>query len=181
MIVHMHKTSQWRLRPINRADLTASIQWRNDPETRDMVMGYAFPVTVDMEQAWYDRALADQGQRRASYAIANGQTDVAAGFIHLTDINWIWRSCELGVVIGESELRGQQIGREAVRQAVRIAFDTLNLTRITVRVLGINERALKMFCAIGFREEGRLRQAANVNGFATDIVILGLLSVDDVT
>ena len=175
----MHNPSKWQLRPINRGDLTASIQWRNDPQTRDMVMGYAFPVTEEMEQAWYDRALADQGGKRASYAIAKSETGPAVGFVHLTDINWIWRTCELGIVVGDPESRGQKIGPIATQQAIRIAFDILNLGRVTVRVLSVNGRALKMFQTVGFREEGRLRKAAIVNGSAIDIVLLGLLAGEE--
>jgi hypothetical protein len=56
-----------RLRPVRRSDAAVSIGWRNNPEIRNAVMGYCFPVTETMEDQWYDRILADQSGRRATF------------------------------------------------------------------------------------------------------------------
>jgi diamine N-acetyltransferase len=165
-----------RLRPIHRRDLEASIGWRNDPETRSLVMGYPFPVTEVMETAWYDRALADQAGKRASFAVSDLQTEAAIGFVHLMDIDWVCRSCELGIVIGDRARRGQNFGSEATRLVVDYAFSGLNLARIGVRVAAPNKGAYTLFRKIGFRDEGNLRNAAFVNGRAADVILMGLLA-----
>jgi RimJ/RimL family protein N-acetyltransferase len=167
-----------RLRPIGRADLAASITWRNDADTRALVMGYPFPVTEDMEAAWYDRMLADQGGKRASFGIADLESGALIGFIHLMDIDWVCRSCELGIVIGDKARRGQNFGQEAAQLAVDYAFSGLNLCRIGARVLASNERAITMFRALGFQQEGCLREAAFADGAKINVVMLGLLAGD---
>ena len=81
-----------RLRPITRADLAQSIIWRNDTATRQSVLGYPFPVTEEMEAAWYEQLGSEQGTTRASFAIEDSSDAVLAGFVHLTEIDWIVRS-----------------------------------------------------------------------------------------
>jgi RimJ/RimL family protein N-acetyltransferase len=165
-----------KLRPISRADLSLSVGWRNDPEIRASVLGYPFPVTNDMEAAWYDRLHAEQGVRRASFAIEDATDDALAGFVHLTDIDWIVRAANFGIVVGERARWGQGIGREATTLAIRYAFDTLNLRRIGLRVVAGNAAAEHIYRSLGFVEEGRLRQAAFVNGAFADVLLMSLLA-----
>lgn len=164
-----------RLRPIARADLVQSIGWRNDPETRVSVLGYPFPVTEDMETVWYDRLHAEQGRHRASFAIEDMTDGALAGFMHLTEFDWVARSSAFGIVIGDPARRGKGIGREATVLAVRYAFDTLNLHRVSLRVLAGNAAAEHIYRSIGFVEEGRLRAAAFVNGVFADVLLMGVL------
>jgi len=42
-------------------------------------------------------------------------------------------------------------------------------------VLSYNERALKVYRRLGFKEEGRLRQERFVDGAYHDLIIMGLL------
>jgi len=164
-----------RLRPLGRSDLVHSVKWRNDPAVRDAVIGYRFPVTDKMEEGWYDRVLADQGGRRATFAIEDCADNALVGFVHLTGIDWPCRSAHFGIVIGETDRQGRGIGGEATALALRYGFDTLNLTRIELRVLDDNVRARRIYAKLGFVEEGRLRRAAFVNGAATDVIVMGLL------
>ena len=71
-----------------------SLAWRNDPATRDAVLGYRFPVTEKMEEGWYDRILADQGGKRVSLAIEDLADSAHVGFVHLSDIDWPCRSAQ---------------------------------------------------------------------------------------
>jgi RimJ/RimL family protein N-acetyltransferase len=164
-----------KLRPIRRSDLTFSVGWRNDPEIRASVLGYPFPVTDDMEAAWYDRLHAEQGVRRASFAIEDTTDDALVGFVHLTEIDWVVRSANFGIVVGARARWGQGIGREATIMAIRYAFDTLNLHRIGLRVLVGNAAAEHIYRSLGFVEEGWLRQAAFVDGAFVDVLLMGLL------
>jgi RimJ/RimL family protein N-acetyltransferase len=164
-----------RLRPLGRSDLIHSVKWRNDPAVRDAVIGYRFPVTEKMEEGWYDQVLADQGGRRASFAIEDRTDGALVGFVHLTDIDWPCRLAHFGIVIGETDRQGRGIGGEATELAVTYGFETLNLDRIELRVLDGNERAHHIYKKLGFVEEGRLRRAGFVAGAPADVIVMGLL------
>lgn len=168
-------STKCRLRPLNRSDLVHSVRWRNDPAVRDAVIGYRFPVTEKMEEGWYDRVLADQGGRRASFAIEDIADGALVGFVHLTDIDWPCRSAHFGIVIGETARQNRGIGGDATELAILYGFETLNLDRIELRVLDSNERARHIYKKLGFVEEGRLRRAGFVAGVPADVIVMGLL------
>jgi RimJ/RimL family protein N-acetyltransferase len=163
-----------RLRPLSRSDLSHSLKWRNDPAVRDAVLGYRFPVTEKMEEGWYDRVLADQGGKRATFAIED-LDGALAGLVHLFDIDWPCRLAHFGIVIGESSRQGRGIGSEATALMMAYGFDTLNLERIELRVVDSNVRARHIYAKLGFADEGRLRRAAFIAGAPADVIVMGLL------
>jgi diamine N-acetyltransferase len=167
-----------RLRPIRRSDAAISIGWRNDPETRNSVIGYPFPVTEVMEDQWCEQILTDHGGRRASFAIEAKEECIFIGFVHLTEIDWPVRSAKFGVVIGDVSWRRRGIGSEATLLALEYAFKTLNLERIELRVTEPNLRARYIYHKFGFIEEGKLRRAAFLEGNPIDVIIMGLLRGD---
>jgi RimJ/RimL family protein N-acetyltransferase len=167
-----------RLRPVQRSDLARSLEWRNDPDTRSAVLGYRFPVTEEMEEGWYDRVLADQGGKRASFAIEDLADGAHVGFVHLGDIDWPCRSAHFGIVIGDKTRRDRGIGAEATWLVLAYAFGTLNLERVELRVVDSNPRARELYKRFGFVEEGRLRRAAFEAGKAQDVTIMGLLRAE---
>jgi RimJ/RimL family protein N-acetyltransferase len=152
-----------------------SIGWRNNPEIRNAVMGYRFPITETMEDRWYDQILSDQSGRRASFAIEENIDSVFVGFVHLTEIDWPCRAAQFGIVIGDTSYQCRGIGSEATRLALRYAFDTLNLDRVELRVSQPNARARHVYRKLGFREEGCLRRAAFIDGATIDVVVMGIL------
>ena len=164
-----------RLRPLQRSDLMRSIEWRNDPATRNAVLGYRFPVTEKMEEGWYDRILADQGGKRASFAVEDLSDNVHVGFAHLSDIDWPCRSAQFGIVIGDKRRQRRGIGGEATELVLAYGFDTLNLCRIELRVVDGNSHARHIYRKMGFVEEGRLRRAAFLDGTTVDVIIMGVL------
>ena len=130
-----------RLRPKYRNDVAASIAWRNDPETRAMVVDYPFSLTEILVSAWYDSMQADHAGKCASFAIADPQSGTAFGFLLLLDIDWGCRSCELGTILGDPERLGLSIGAEAAGLAVEYAFQDRNLARICARASAVDDRA----------------------------------------
>jgi diamine N-acetyltransferase len=130
-----------RLRPVRRSDALISIGWRNNPDIRNAVMGYRFPVTESMEDRWYDQILTEQSGRRATFAIEENTDGVFIGFVHLTEIDWPSRAAQFGIVIGDTSRQCRGIGSEASRLALGYAFATLNLYRLELRVSEPNTRA----------------------------------------
>jgi RimJ/RimL family protein N-acetyltransferase len=71
--------------------------------------------------------------------------------------------------------QGQEYGPEAMRWALDWAVETANLHRVQLKAYEWNERALTSYKRVGFREEGRLRQAIWRSGRWWDELILGIL------
>ena len=50
-----------------------------------------------------------------------------------------------------------------------------DLNRIHLSVLQINERAIKIYCSLGFSEEGRQRDAQFKNNRYIDVILMAIL------
>lgn len=82
--------------------------------------------------------------------------DQAVGFAILCSLDSINRSIELKRVVVSEPGRG--IGRKAIRQVTRMAFTELSAHRLWLDVYSDNERARRTYRALGFVEEGTLRE-----------------------
>jgi RimJ/RimL family protein N-acetyltransferase len=163
------------LRPLRAADRTTSVRWRNDPDIRDNVLGYRFPVTEAMEADWVDAVLKDQSRTRLVLAIEDKTDGALVGFVYLNNIDWFARNAEFGILIGERNRHGKGLAREALCLVAGYAFETLNLHKLYLRVVAFNKRALALYRAFGFVEEGVQRQQAFLRGRYYDVVLMGLI------
>jgi len=164
-----------RLRPLRAADRATSVRWRNDPDIRDNVLGYRFPITEAMEADWVGAVLKDQSRTRVVLAIEDKADDALVGFVYLNNIDWFARNAEFGILIGERNRHGKGLAKEALGLVAGYAFETLNLHKLYLRVVAFNKRALALYRAFGFVEEGVQRQQAFVRGRYYDVVLMGLI------
>ena len=96
--------------------------------------------------------------------------------ISLKDINWINRSAELGIFIGDKEFRGKGYGTEAIQLLLDYGFRYLNLNSVTLALLGVNERAYNCYLKCGFKYSGRDRNAIFLNGCYYDKIHMDILA-----
>ena len=161
------------LRPIEARDLVKLNAWQNDPEIRDLIMGFRGPVRLESTEDWI-RNMTDQNLKtRAIFAIRIGGE--IAGIAQLQMIDWVQRTAMLGVYVGDREARGGGIGEVAVSLILDYGFRALDLHRIGLEVLGSNERAKRLYERLGFIREGAMRQAYQRGGGREDIEFWGLL------
>jgi RimJ/RimL family protein N-acetyltransferase len=67
---------------------------------------------------------------------------------------------------------------DMMQTVLEACFAGWGVHRIGVRVEAGNERALALYRCLGFKEEGRLRQAAFRDGRHQDVLLLGQLAVE---
>jgi RimJ/RimL family protein N-acetyltransferase len=163
------------LRPLRAADRVVSVRWRNDPDIRDNILGYRFPITEAMEADWVDAVLKDQSRTRIVLAIEDKTDSACVGFVYLNNIDWFARNAEFGILIGERNRHGKGLAKEALRLVAGYAFETLNLHKLYLRVVAFNKRASALYRAFGFVKEGVQRQQAFLRGRYHDIVLMGLI------
>jgi RimJ/RimL family protein N-acetyltransferase len=87
----------------------------------------------------------------------------------------VHRSAMMGLRIGDAADRGQGYGRDALELAVNFCWNHLNLSRIGLVVFSVNERAIKLYKAFGFQEEGLLKRSVFIDGRYIDVVLMGLM------
>lgn len=96
------------------------------------------------------------------------------GLTSLDKINWISRNAYISIAIYDTNFWGRGIGEEATRLLLEYAFEYLNLYKINLEVYEYNERAIKLYKKIGFKEEGRLRKNNLRHEERHDVIMMGM-------
>jgi RimJ/RimL family protein N-acetyltransferase len=123
---------------------------------------------------WRQVYLGDQSGALVDLVIlGNGETPI--GLVSLWDRTIPHKGAELSIWIGATR-RNEGNGTEAIRLALRYAFDELSLHKIYLRVLEYNARAIRAYQKCGFQIEGRLRQEMKVEGQWHDLIYMGVLA-----
>jgi RimJ/RimL family protein N-acetyltransferase len=165
------------LREIARADLAAINAWRADRELVGLLGAPFRYIGLEVDTAWFEHYLKSRGDS-IRLAICRSDDGAIVGVVNLMQIDWVNRSAELSIQVGEASQRGMGAGEQAMRTAIRHAFEDLNFHRLHLTVLSNNERAISLYKKVGFKIEGCLRQALFKNGAYVDVLAMGLLVGD---
>ena len=161
-----------RLRALERTDLARSLVWVNDPEITHFT-GTLFPVSEVEEEAWYQRVTTDPSWRAFAVETADGRHVGNGGF---RNIQWIPRSAEAWLYIGERSQQNAGLGRAALVELLKFGFERMNLHRIWGHVFAYNERSIKMLEACGFEREGVMRDDVFRDGRYYDSYMVSVLA-----
>lgn len=81
----------------------------------------------------------------------------------------------VGIGIYRREDWGKGYGTDAMKLALRFAFNELNLRRVSLTVFDYNPRAVRSYEKCGFKIEGRCRGALLKDGQRFDLIYMGIL------
>ena len=161
------------LRPLEPADLEALHQQKNDLEIANMLVGFSSGYTMADLRDWLEHHRKRQDE--VLWAIVDRESQRCLGHVGLYQIDLRARVAEFGIIVGDKSSWNRGIGRTSTRLAVEFAFRELNLNRVQLRVLATNERAIRLYGSMRFREEGRLREAQFKDGRYVDVIVMGVL------
>lgn len=164
-------------RVVLRAPIASDVDDRlalgRDPEIVKMFGGdptNIAPLTRQMAQSWVN----DQIDLETAWIIEIAGRCV--GDIRLHSVNPMDARAILGLGILDPTLLGQGYGTEAITLLLKHAFGAMGLHRVSLRVIEFNERAIAAYKKVGFKEEGRERESALVQGQRYDDLIMGVLA-----
>jgi RimJ/RimL family protein N-acetyltransferase len=162
------------LRPLTSADATPTYAgWLNDPETTRFMESGRRVETVESIAAYIGKYEGRSDALFLAIVLKNGDRHV--GNVKLEPINWTHSSAVLGIMIGAADARGKGIGTEAVRLVLACAFREMKLHRVTLGVTADNEPGIRCYLKVGFKEEGRWREAIRRGNGFVDHVWMGIL------
>ena len=164
------------IRPFKRADISYFLKWFNDPEIVQYLDMY-LPMTEMGEEKFIEELGTTRADKDVLFVIeaVEGASNKPIGSCGLHQINAKDRDAIFGIIIGEKDYWSKGYGVEAARILINYGFQQLNLHRISSAAVAFNERSIKLHQKLGFREEGRLRQAMFKNGQYHDRIEFGLL------
>ncbi|KDN86103.1 GNAT family N-acetyltransferase [Kitasatospora cheerisanensis] len=167
-----------RLRALRSEDAQHHLRWRNDPEVVRWATagdpGFG-PVTAEAVALGFDTMLRLNPRESAVLTVEDLAGGQVIGMVDYRDLDPYAGAATLGVTIGEREFWGRGHGSEAVRLLVDHLFGAYGLLRLELDTWSGNERAVRAFTRLGFREEGRRRKAVLLDGKRYDSVLFGML------
>jgi len=162
------------LRPLglrDTDDLWVDVQ---DPDGQRLT-GLHHTFTYE-EIATYCASRADRTDR-ITLAVTDPRDGAYKGEVVLMDHDEPNRSASLRIGLAPTA-RGQGLGAEVLLLVLAHAFGPLGLHRVSLDVLAFNARAIRLYEKVGFRHEGRLRDAVWWEGVPRDLLLMAILATE---
>ncbi|MFT5759924.1 MAG: diamine N-acetyltransferase [Alteromonadaceae bacterium] len=165
------------VREIEKRDLKNINKWRSNKNTVNNLGSPFRFINEDTDVNWFENYMSSRS-RNVRLAICDSSNDELIGSVYLLSIDWINRSAEISIWIGDEKCRGKMVGFKAMSKMLTHAFCDLNLHRIYLTVLEKNERAINLYKKIGFLDDGFLRDAVYKNGQYHNMYMMSLLRTE---
>lgn len=163
------------LSPMNTEDAEIYTKWMNDFSVTDG-LGMSARITSLEGEKSYIESMTKHGEYQ--FAIVDINNDTLIGNGGFSNINHINKTTEVGLFIGEEDMRNKGLGTEALSLLVKYGFEYLNLNNIMLRVYSFNERAIKCYKKTGFKEFGRRHNTMIINNVSYDEIYMEMLRED---
>lgn len=118
---------------------------------------FDYPLNDTQLEKYIANANNDESETLV-YKVTDRETGDIIGHISLGKIDRKNKSARVGkVLVGDKNTRGKGIGKQMIREVLRIAFDDLGLHRVSLGVFDFNLTAIACYEKVGFIKEGLLR------------------------
>jgi RimJ/RimL family protein N-acetyltransferase len=112
---------------------------------------------------------------RIWFVVVLKENERVIGEAGLLRIFYPWRNTDLTIILGDKFAWGKGYGREATLLLLDYAFGALAMHRVSIGVVGFNDRALRFYEKIGFKREGIQRDGYFFNHQFSDFVMMSIL------
>ena len=165
------------LRYFREDDFNTLKSWSVSPEFLKQWAGpsLSFPIEDEELRKYMLNSNHPAESNILIYSGIHKATGRVIGHISLGWIDRANRSGRVGRVVVDPEYRGLGIGSRMMQETLRIAFDALQLHRVSLGVFDFNTPAIRSYEAAGFRREGIQRESALFSNGYVDCIEMGLL------
>jgi RimJ/RimL family protein N-acetyltransferase len=154
-------------------DLPTRVEWFNESSVAQMML-MDYPASLADTELWFSSHRMSASRRDFVFDAPNISEHSIVAMGGLTDIDPRNRRAEVYIVVAPDRRR-QGYGREAMIWLANYGFTVLDLSRIYLQTLGVNEPAQGMYERLGFLREGTLRQHVIHRGVPQDRALYALL------
>ncbi|WP_421781052.1 GNAT family N-acetyltransferase [Kiloniella litopenaei] len=147
------------------------LAWLNDPAVIQHIDARYHSQSLDSLKSFVSSFDQINGH---IWRMVNTPTDTPIGNIQMR-INWLHKTADIGILIGNSNFWGQGLAKEALNLVIQYAKSELQLEKVTMATRATNERMLKTIRSLGFFSEGNLKNQVIYENRRVDIAQYGLI------
>ena len=156
-------------RELRRSDLDGDwYKWLNNPIITAYQNKGIFPNTFEKQLDYFNKV--NSSKNDVVLAIIENSSEKHIGNVGLHKIDWVHRSAELGILIGDKSSWGKKYGKKAWELITNYGFNVLNLHRIYALVMKDNIASSKCALASNFVKEGCISDVLYKNGKYNDLI-----------
>ena len=164
------------MRPLGCDDIAVLTRWfENIGDIALFDRRMPVPLNSDAVAAAWREALAETEPRSGYWFAIDDSESQVVGIAGLQEINYAHGDGVFPVYLAEPS-RWRGIGVRAGAMVLDLAFSHLRLRRVTSFYRADNQASRRLTDALGFREEGRLRESWYADGAFFDISVIGILA-----
>ncbi len=142
--------------------------WRNHPEVKRWMYNDRY-ITKEEHLNFISSLKMDE--RNFYYLVKKDSLNV--GVLSLNRVDLYNRNSYFGIYANPFE-RLPYAAVVLEKALLKLAFEVANLHTLKLEVIENNERAIKFYKRMGFKEEGRLREFVYREGRWLDVIIMGM-------
>jgi len=161
------------LRALDYDDLSNLACWLNDEKVTYYLQQGDRPPTIEKLKEAYD--VEGKNEKQIPFAVVDKKSNKNIGWTGLYEINWLNRTAEMRIFVGEKNFWRKGIAYESQKLVTEYGFDKLNLHRIfagtNIECLGEQGALKKLF----FTKEGISKEATYRNGKYYDLIHFAIL------
>lgn len=161
---------KFTFRDIEKQDIEWARLLHNDSEVLSMLTDPSI-VSPEQQIEWFKKLRKSESSRRL---VVEDEYMNKVGLIRLDQIDYHNLNVCVGMDICK-EFRGQGYAKPIYKELFKYLFDKEFFNRLWLLVAEYNTKAYSIYKALGFKEEGRHRQALYKNSKFFDYVLMGLL------
>ena len=157
--------------PETDAELYA--RWSHDSD-------YLRFLDTDPARPWHKTSIKRDMEKdleregRNGFAVRTLDDNKLIGFVGLWVWNWPSANAGVGIGMGDPEYRGRGYGTDAMRLAVRYAFNELGVDFVTLQAVAHNARAIRSYEKVGFELMGIEREWYLRDGVRSGVVTMAI-------
>lgn len=157
-------------------DVATKASWDKDTDFTRLLSFE--PVTPPNAKEFRERLERPLNGRFYPFSVRTLEDDKLIGFVVVMHVSHVHGDAWVGIGMGEREYRGKGYGTDAMKLALRFAFQELNMHRVSLDALADNLRAVRSYEKCGFKAEGYMRHADFRDGRRSDLITMGVLRRD---
>lgn len=163
------------LRLLEKEDLPKRVEWFNNPTINQYLVS-DFPVSLSKTEQWFNNGLFDN--TKVHFSIIDAKVGELIGMTGLLNINNKNSNAQMYITIGESTYQGKRLPDQVIPLVLNYAFVELNLHKVYLWTIPINERGRNIYERNGFKQEAVMREHIYCRGKFQDLIQHSVLRSD---